>query len=153
MFMSRRCTAIQEMLLASILGSISFVKANERTTREESTTEFDPEASTPQDGHLSGGLPMISDSAFSLVILIYVSVAFGFVFFLFCWKSETVIKVAGNRKLQRQCILMTNAETQRKHSDLPESDAMLRAPESFVIPPTPTPSPPAMTNLMEEDEE
>merc|ERR1712241_366705 len=34
-----------------------------------------------------GGMPLISDSLFSLVILIYVSVAFLFVFFMFCWKN------------------------------------------------------------------
>ena len=46
----------------------------------------DPFKSTT--GHVPGGLPMISDSAFSLTILIYVSVAFLLVFFLFCWKTQ-----------------------------------------------------------------
>ena len=35
----------------------------------------------------NGGMPLISDSLFSLVILLYVSIAFLFVFFMFCWKS------------------------------------------------------------------
>ena len=34
-----------------------------------------------------GGMPIISDSLFSLVILLYVSVAFIFVFFMFCWRT------------------------------------------------------------------
>ena len=34
-----------------------------------------------------GGMPLMSDSLFSLIILIYVSVAFLFVFFMFCWRS------------------------------------------------------------------
>ena len=43
----------------------------------------------PDMGHQPGGLPMISDSAFSLVTLIYVSIAFLFVFFMFCWRTTT----------------------------------------------------------------
>ncbi len=60
------------------------------------------------NGHVSGGLPMISDSMFSLVILVYVSVAFCFVFFMFCWKSDAGRNGRGGNK--RQCILMTNVE-------------------------------------------
>ena len=33
-----------------------------------------------------GGLPLISDSVFSLIIMLYVLFAFLFVFFLFCWR-------------------------------------------------------------------
>merc|ERR1719193_1278900 len=36
--------------------------------------------------HRDGGLPLISDSVFSLIIMIYVLLAFFFVFFLFCWR-------------------------------------------------------------------
>jgi len=56
--------------------------------------------------HVSGGLPMISDSMFSLVILIYVSAAFCFVFFMFCWSNES----DGGRDtgIKHQCILMAN---------------------------------------------
>jgi len=58
----------------------------------------------PPEGHVTGGLPIISDAAFSLVILIYVSIAFCFVFFMFCWKSES----NNNKGFEHQCILMTN---------------------------------------------
>ena len=34
--------------------------------------------------HRDGGLPLISDSLFSLIIMLYVLLAFVFVFFLFC---------------------------------------------------------------------
>ena len=62
---------------------------------------------------------MISDSAFSLTILIYVSVAFLLVFFLFCWKTNAN---SGNPEdLKQQCVLMTNAPA-----------------EPQIIPPTPT---------------
>jgi hypothetical protein len=37
--------------------------------------------------HKDGPLPTISDSLFSLIILIYVSVIFIFMFFSFCWKE------------------------------------------------------------------
>ena len=36
--------------------------------------------------HRDGGLPLISDSLFSLIIMLYVLIAFVFVFFLFCWR-------------------------------------------------------------------
>ena len=35
-----------------------------------------------------GGLPLMSDGAFSLVVMIYVSIAFLFVFFMFCWNNH-----------------------------------------------------------------
>lgn len=38
------------------------------------------------DHHVDGGLPLISDSVFSLIIMVYVLLAFFFVFFLFCWR-------------------------------------------------------------------
>ena len=38
--------------------------------------------------HNPGGLPMISDGAFSLVTMIYVTIIFLFVFFAFCWKNN-----------------------------------------------------------------
>ena len=49
---------------------------------------------------------MISDSMFSLVILIYVSGAFCFVFFMFCWNNES----GGGRDtgMKQRCILMKN---------------------------------------------
>ena len=76
----------------------------------------------PTTGHVPGGLPMISDSAFSLTILIYVSVAFLLVFFLFCWKTQGG---SGNsaEDLKNQCVLMTNAAA----PEMPQ-----------IIPPTPT---------------
>ena len=51
---------------------------------------------------------MISDSMFSLVILIYVSGAFCFVFFMFCWNNES----GGGRDtgIKQQCILMKNID-------------------------------------------
>ena len=43
----------------------------------------------PPEGHTDGPMPTISDSVFSLIILIYVSVIFIFMFFSFCWKQPT----------------------------------------------------------------
>ena len=65
---------------------------------------------------------MISDSAFSLTILIYVSVAFLLVIFLFCWKTNGNGTVGSSEEtLKQQCPLMTN-----------------NSPEPNIIPPTPT---------------
>lgn len=81
----------------------------------------------PKGGHVPGGLPIISDSAFSLVILLYVSIAFLFVFFLFCWKTNT--NTDGNgEELKQQCPLMT--------SETLQSTLGVKVPN--VIPPTPT---------------
>ena len=54
----------------------------------------------------SGGLPMMSDSLFSLIILVYVSVTFCIVFFLFCWKATNGRN--GQLEFKQQCPLMTN---------------------------------------------
>ncbi len=78
----------------------------------------------PDTAHVPGGLPMMSDSAFSLIILIYVSVAFLVVFFLFCWKSSNGNGNNGsNGKLE--CPLMT-------------ADTLAAVKEPHIIPPTPT---------------
>ena len=42
---------------------------------------------TAPSWHVEGPMPTISDSLFSLIILIYVSVIFVFMFFSFCWKE------------------------------------------------------------------
>jgi hypothetical protein len=51
----------------------------------------------------------MSDSVFSLIILVYVSVAFCIVFFLFCWKASNG-RNNGQMGLdfKQQCPLMTN---------------------------------------------
>lgn len=79
----------------------------------------------PVTGHKPGGLPMISDAAFSLTILIYVSVAFLLIFFLFCWKTNG--QGSNPEDLKQQCPLMVN--------DPPEPKGLA---EPSVIPPTPT---------------
>ena len=59
-----------------------------------------------------GGLPMISDGAFSLVTMIYVSIAFLFVFFAFCWKN--IDSKTNSKEVQQNegttCPLMLKAE-------------------------------------------
>ena len=63
----------------------------------------DPFKSTT--GHVPGGLPMISDSAFSLTILNYVSVAFLLVFSCFVGKPKedppTLLKIWRMQQLQK----------------------------------------------------
>merc|ERR1712008_84345 len=41
----------------------------------------------PPTNYADGPMPTISDSLFSLIILIYVGVIFVFMFFAFCWKE------------------------------------------------------------------
>jgi hypothetical protein len=98
------------------------IKLSGNTDDSKETANNDP--FKPKTGHVPGGLPMISDSAFSLTILIYVSVAFLLVFFLFCWKSNG----SGSAEdLTKQCPLMTNHNPDNKNPQ-----------EPTIIPPTPT---------------
>lgn len=39
------------------------------------------------EGYKDGPMPILSDSVFSLIILVYVSVIFIFMFFAFCWRE------------------------------------------------------------------
>ena len=55
-----------------------------------SSTNLPPE-------HQDGGLPLISDSVFSLIIMIYVLLAFFLVFFLFCWKRGPDRPILNNK--------------------------------------------------------
>jgi hypothetical protein len=71
------------------------------------------------DGHVPGGLPIITDAAFSLVILVYVSIAFCVVFFMFCWNSDS------NGK-QRKCALEEGVARR------------MGVAQPVVIPPTPS---------------
>jgi len=79
---------------------------------EKSTIETLPLLPTPPEGHVTGGLPIISDAVFSLVILVYVSSAFCFVFFMFCWKSET------NKGFEHQCSLTTDSVSDTNKANL-----------------------------------
>jgi hypothetical protein len=93
-------------------------------------------------GHKSGGLPMISDEAFSLIILIYVSVTFCFVFFMFCWKTSTD---SNTKRVKRECILMTS---NGKLAD-PKHHGQSDSKQVVVI--SPTPSPGNKTEEVKED--
>ena len=60
-----------------------------------------------------GGLPMISDGAFSLVTMIYVSIAFLFVFFAFCWKNnypKDSPKGGSRGKAKKTCTIVESDE-------------------------------------------
>jgi len=102
--------------------STNVVKFHENSRENEEHEDRENDPFKPKSGHVPGGLPMISDSAFSLTILIYVSVAFLLVFFLFCWKTNGNGTAGSSEEtLKQQCPLMTN-----------------NPPEPKIIPPTPT---------------
>jgi hypothetical protein len=61
-------------------------------------------------GHVSGGLPMITDAVFSVIVVFYVSLSFCFVYFMFCWGSTDAV---GKRKPEKQCVLMAVAEAEK----------------------------------------
>ena len=71
--------------------SAAFTLAGSATGKIKNVTEFEQNLQqennlTSQIDHQDGGLPLISDSVFSLIIMLYVFFAFIFVFFLFCWR-------------------------------------------------------------------
>jgi len=41
-------------------------------------------------GYSEGPHPIVSDSLFSLIIFIYVSITFSYMFYAFCWRSPEV---------------------------------------------------------------
>ena len=76
-----------------------------------------------------GGMPLISDSLFSLVILIYVSVAFLFVFFMFCWKngnngSNTLDSKGTNENLKCPLMSLEDIIGGKRQQDKPQSIMM-----------------------------
>ena len=119
---------------------------------------------TKDTGHHPGGLPMISDSAFSLVTLLYVSIAFLFVFFMFCWRSSSQDETgeAGNKPV---CLLTSLEGTfddiirrrsdskkgsQSSLSDEYSESGIIRQPT--IIPATPTP-PISILPAVDEEED
>ena len=84
--------------MALVLATLALVLApatsrhqqrDNSTAEAEAEVEVEPALNTSQaapPGHKEGGLPLISDSVFSLIIMLYVLFAFLFVFFLFCWR-------------------------------------------------------------------
>ena len=89
-------------LLAGIVTGLDVTDKERRLanfTREED--EQEEEAPIPPD-HKDGGLPLISDSVFSLIIMIYVLLAFFFVFFLFCWRRGPERSLSSHKV--RECL-------------------------------------------------
>ena len=118
-------------------------------TREEEKEEV----TVPPD-HKDGGLPLISDSVFSFIIMVYVLLAFFFVFFLFCWKrgperSPSTHKVCSNCLEHKvvclqhtRCFLLTLTCDDDIYSQGSGSHCLLQReaapPSAVVTPPTPT---------------
>ena len=72
-------------LLTGIVTGLDVTETDKERRLSNFTREEEQEELAPPD-HKDGGLPLISDSVFSLIIMIYVLLAFFFVFFLFCWR-------------------------------------------------------------------
>ena len=76
-------------LVVSMLGSVLGSSINVSNTTMPDITDIESSndtAPTVPPDYKDGGLPLISDSLFSLIIMLYVLLAFFFVFFLFCWR-------------------------------------------------------------------
>ena len=84
-----RTMALVLATLALVLAAATSRHQQRDNGTAEVEVEVEPALNTSQaapPGHKEGGLPLISDSVFSLIIMLYVLFAFLFVFFLFCWR-------------------------------------------------------------------
>lgn len=80
--------SLLDVVLGASSGIFSTTLASIGTNNTNSShwEEEEPKMRAPP-WHKDGPMPTISDSVFSLIILIYVSVIFVFMFFSFCWKE------------------------------------------------------------------
>ena len=72
------------------------------------------QVSTDMPPFRPGGLPLMSDGAFSLITMIYVSCAFLFVFFAFCWNNHYPkgdVKGEPRNMNKSNCLLMPKEDT------------------------------------------
>jgi len=74
---------------AALLASIEVIEAtfNKKGEWTDPFTYPNGSRKVPSSAYRDGPMPTISDSLFSLIILIYVGVIFVFMFFAFCWKE------------------------------------------------------------------
>lgn len=72
-------------LFKATLGNV--VKKKEEEPWTDPFTYPNGTRKSPPTDYMDGPMPTISDSLFSLIILIYVSVIFVVMFFAFCWKE------------------------------------------------------------------
>jgi hypothetical protein len=114
------------LYLDSIEGQDSLEKTNNHITfsngvQEGPTNGYD-KLGHSGNGYEKGGMPLISDSLFSLVILIYVSVVFLFVFFMFCWRngSGTMDSKGTNEKLACPLMSLEDIIGGKKQQDKPQ---------------------------------
>lgn len=72
------------------------------------------QVSTDMPPFRPGGLPLMSDAAFSLITMIYVSCAFLFIFFAFCWNNHYPkgdVKGGPKNTNKVNCLLMPKEDT------------------------------------------
>ena len=72
------------------------------------------QVSTDMPPFRPGGLPLMSDAAFSLITMIYVSCAFLFIFFAFCWNNHYPkgdVKGEARNMNKQNCLLMPKDDT------------------------------------------
>jgi len=66
-------------------------------------------------GYKEGPHPIVSDSLFSLIIFIYVSVTFSYMFYAFCWRSpEVKPPSASDKELPMITEMLKEVENQEK---------------------------------------
>ena len=138
-----RTMALVLATLALVLAAATSRHQQRDNGTAEAEAEVEPALNTSQaapPGHKEGGLPLISDSVFSLIIMLYVLFAFLFVFFLFCWRRGpdralpgTKVSCHVSRVTRHHCCCaqgVSGSHCLLQREDVPASPV--------VTPPTPT---------------
>jgi len=64
----------------------------------------------PPQNYDEGPHPLISDSLFSLIIFIYVTITFLYIFYAFCWRAEVPKPMPDGRELPMITEMLEQAE-------------------------------------------
>eukprot|EP00090_Calanus_glacialis_P008322 TRINITY_DN16640_c0_g1_i2.p1 TRINITY_DN16640_c0_g1~~TRINITY_DN16640_c0_g1_i2.p1 ORF type:complete len:107 (-),score=45.69 TRINITY_DN16640_c0_g1_i2:100-420(-) len=88
---------------------------HKRQAGEEGETETNSQA--PPLNYDEGPHPLISDSLFSLIIFIYVSITFLYMFYAFCWREDPRKIIADEEKQMVPMITETLLQADEDHEE------------------------------------
>eukprot|EP00090_Calanus_glacialis_P008324 TRINITY_DN16640_c0_g1_i5.p1 TRINITY_DN16640_c0_g1~~TRINITY_DN16640_c0_g1_i5.p1 ORF type:complete len:111 (-),score=47.39 TRINITY_DN16640_c0_g1_i5:205-537(-) len=92
---------------------------HKRQAGEEGETETNSQA--PPLNYDEGPHPLISDSLFSLIIFIYVSITFLYMFYAFCWRAAENKPMPDNKDLPMVTDLLDQVEAQSNGQEKKEA--------------------------------
>lgn len=132
------------VILEWSFGSAGYLTSNQQRSKRQlketaakmssvaSSSSSDPSTSDPLEvlyesttveipkrieGYHEGPHPLISDSLFSLIILIYVAITFSYIFYAFCWRSPDPPK-----EDDKNLPMITDMLNEVEHQTKPENE-------------------------------